>query len=73
MLFRSRFGNAYIEDSLFVNAILIAADLSEIVLVSGNFNGAILCGAEMIYGDYRYGCLGEADSEIAPDLTGGKD
>ena len=59
-LYATRFGNAYIEKSQFVNALLVAADMSDVVSVSNNFEGAILCGAEMRYGDYRYGCLDEA-------------
>jgi uncharacterized protein YjbI with pentapeptide repeats len=58
-MYGTLFGSAYIEDSQFINTLLVAADLSEAFLVSSNFEGAILCGAEMVYGDYRYGCLDE--------------
>lgn len=51
------FGDAYIEKSIFTDALLITADMSAIISVSNDFEGAFLCGAEMVYGDYRYDCL----------------
>lgn len=55
--YRTLFGDAYIEKSTFTNALLITADMSEVISVSNDFEDALLCGAEMVYGDYRYQCL----------------
>ena len=37
-----------------------SSDVCSSDLVDGNFAGAIMCGADMHYGDYRYGCVSES-------------
>ena len=61
-LYETRFGRAFVERTQFVNTLMIGADLSDATLVSVNFEGALLCGADIAYGDYRYGCVsGQSD------------
>lgn len=46
----------YIEETRFVRALLSGADLRRVRIVSADFTDAILCGAEMSYGEYRRDC-----------------
>ena len=48
--------DSYILNTVFNRALLSAADLREARIINGFFFDAILCGAEMSYGDYRLDC-----------------
>jgi len=61
-LYGALFEDTYIEKTIFVEALLSAADMREVQLVSADFTDAILCGAELHYGDYRSGCTSLSES-----------